>query len=190
MNRCRIPLRTWIVLLMCVVTAGTAVAQITTASLRGHVLDEQGNAFPTAEVTATAIASGYRHTAVAGADGSFLMSGLAPGAYRIEVVAPAYRATSRELTLLVGQTIDLEFRLRPDTVITEEVTVIGSTPVEMETSEVATNVTRGQIENLPQNDRNFLNFAALAPGVILGTDELRKEVRAGAQGSSAINVFI
>lgn len=190
MNRCRITLRTWIVLLMCVLTAGTAVAQITTASLRGRVLDEQGNAFPTAEVTAVAVATGYRHTAVAGADGSFLMSGLTPGAYRIDVVAPAYRASSRDLTLLVGQTIDVEFRLRPDTVITEEMTVIGSTPVEMETSEVATNVTTRQIENLPQNDRNFLNFAALAPGVILGTDELKKEVRAGAQGSSAINVFI
>ena len=29
--------------------------------------------------------------------------------------------------------------------------------------EAATNVTRQQIENLPQNDRNFLNFATLAP---------------------------
>ncbi|MFP5247731.1 MAG: TonB-dependent receptor domain-containing protein, partial [Thermoanaerobaculia bacterium] len=125
-----------------------------------------------------------------GADGSFLLGGLTPGSYRIEVTAPAYKGTSRDLTLLVGQTIDLDFRLRPDTVITEEVTVIGSVPVEMEATEVATNITRRQIENLPQNDRNFLNFAALAPGVILGPDEFRKEIKAGAQSSSAINVFI
>src|SRR5258705_8856472 len=46
------------------------------------------------------------------------------------------------------------------------------------------------METLPQNDRNFLNFAALAPGVLLGTDEFRKEVKAGAQSSSATNVFI
>ncbi len=32
-------------------------------------------------------------------------------------------------------------------------------------SEIATNVTAQQIEELPQNNRNFLNFAALAPGV-------------------------
>ncbi|HEY0157720.1 MAG TPA: TonB-dependent receptor [Thermoanaerobaculia bacterium] len=179
-----------LILLLCLSMTAVAVAQTTTATLRGRVMDESGNAFPTAEVTATAVGTGYRHTAVAGTDGSFLMSGLTPGAYRIEVVAPAYRGTSRDLTLLVGQTIEVDFRLRPDTVLSEEVTVVGTVPVEMETSEVATNVTTHQIENLPQNDRNFLNFAALAPGVLLGTDELRKEVRAGAQGSSAINVFI
>ena len=43
---------------------------------------------------------------------------------------------------------------------------------ETETTEVATNVTQQQIENLPQNNRNFLNFAALAPGVRIDEDEL------------------
>ena len=38
---------------------------------------------------------------------------------------------------------------------------------EVRTSEVATNVTSQQISTLPQNNRNFLNFAALAPGVRL-----------------------
>lgn len=176
--------------MICIALAGAMQAQTTTATLRGTVKDEMGNAFPTAEVVATSTTSGYRHSAIAGADGEFLLAGLTPGTYRIEVSAPAYRAAGRDVTLLVGQTIDLNFSLRPDTVIMEEVTVIGSTPIETETSEIATNVTRQQIENLPQNDRNFLNFAALAPGVLLSTDEFRKEVKAGAQGASATNVFI
>ena len=37
--------------------------------------------------------------------------------------------------------------------------------VETRTSEIATNVTPEQVRYLPQNQRNFLNFAALAPGV-------------------------
>ena len=184
----RKPWLSLLILLLCLSMA--AVAQTTTSSLRGKVMDESGNAFPTAEITAVAVASGYRYTAVAGEDGSFLLSGLAPGTYRVDVAAPAYRGATREVTLLIGQTVETDFRLRPDTVLTEEMTVVGSVPVEMETSEVATNITPHQIENLPQNDRNFLNFAALAPGVLLGTDELKKEIRAGAQGSSAINVFI
>jgi len=179
-----------LILLLCLSMAAVAVGQTTTSSLRGRVMDESGNAFPTAEITAIAVSSGYRYTGVAGEDGSFLLSGLAPGSYRVEVVAPAYRGATREVTLLVGQTVETNFSLRPDTVLTEEMTVVGNVPVEMETSEVATNITPHQIENLPQNDRNFLNFAALAPGVLLGTDELKKEIRAGAQGSSAINVFI
>jgi hypothetical protein len=185
-SRCR----TVLMLLLCMAMAGAAFAQTTTAALRGRIMDEGGNPFPTAEVTATNVATGYHHTATAGTDGAYLLAGLTPGMYRIEVVAPAYRGTSRELSLLVGQTITADFRLRPDTVLTEEMTVVGSTPVEMETPEIATNVTRRQIENLPQGDRNFLNFAALAPGVQLGNDEFRKEVKAGAQTSSATNIFI
>ncbi|HYI09064.1 MAG TPA: TonB-dependent receptor [Thermoanaerobaculia bacterium] len=187
---CKTTLRTFVMLMVVILAAGSVQAQTTTATLRGKVIDESGNAFPNAEITATAVGIGYRHTTTAGADGSFLLAGLTPGAYTIEVVAPAYRASTREVTLQVGSTIELDFRLRPDTVLMDEITVIGSTPVEMETSEVATNVTRRQIESLPQNDRNFLNFAALAPGVQLGTDEFRKEVKAGAQSSSATNVFI
>ncbi|MEA2463205.1 MAG: hypothetical protein QOJ98_952 [Acidobacteriota bacterium] len=185
-SRCR----TVVMLLLCVTMAGAAFAQTTTATLRGRIMDEGGNPFPTAEVTATSVSMGYRHTATAGADGSYVLNGLTPGIWRVEVVAPAYRGTSRDLSLLVGQTVDADFRLRPDAVLTEEMTVIASAPVETASPEVATNVTRQQIENLPQNDRNFLNFAALAPGVLLGNDEFRKEVKAGAQTSSATNIFI
>jgi hypothetical protein len=92
--------------------------------------------------------------------------------------------------VLIGPTLEMNFRLTPDLVLLESITVVGATAVETETSEIATNVTPRQMESLPQNDRNFLNFAALAPGVLLGTDEQRKEVKAGAQGSSSTNVFI
>jgi len=182
--------RTAIVFLICVSMAGAAFAQTTTATLRGKISDEQGNAYPTAEIVATATASGYTHRAVAGPDGRYLLGGLTPGAYRIEVLAPAYRAATRELTLLVGQTLDIDFSLRPEAVLTEEVTVIGSAPVEMETSEVTTNVTREQINNLPQGNRNFMNFAALAPGVTVSDDELRKTFQSGAQRADAVNVFV
>jgi hypothetical protein len=182
--------RTAVVFLICISMAGAAYAQTTTATLRGKISDEQGNAYPTAEIIATATGSGYTHRAVAGPDGRYLLGGLTPGAYRIEVQAPAYRATTRDLTLLVGQTLDVDFRLRPEAVLTEEVTVIGSAPVEMETSEVTTNVTREQINNLPQGNRNFMNFAALAPGVTVSDDEFRKTFQSGAQRADAVNVFV
>lgn len=165
-------------------------AQGTSATIRGTIRDEMGNAFPSAEVVATNTENGFTARAVAGPGGVFVLPGLAPGNYRMSVTAPAYRGATRELRVLIGQSLNVDFSLRPDLVLMEEVTVIGSTAVEMETAEIATNVTRQQIDGLPQNDRNFLNFAALAPGVILGTDEFRKEVRAGAQSSSATNVFI
>lgn len=178
------------VMLLLTALAGSAWAQTTTATITGTVHDESGNVFPGATITATNTASGFTNATTAQADGRFTLAGLAPASYRIDVTAPSYKGSAKEVRVLVGQNLTLDFRLLPDMVMSEEITVVGSTAVETETSEIATNVTRQQIENLPQNDRNFLNFAALAPGVNLGTDEFRKEVKAGAQSSSATNVFI
>jgi len=182
---------TWLLtLIVCLATASIALAQGTTAAIRGKVVDEGGNPFPTAEIVATNTANGFRHSTTAGADGGFLLGGLPPATYRIDVTAPSYKGATRELTVRVGQSLDIEFRLTPDLVMMEEITVVGSTAVETRSPEVATNVTPQQIESLPQGDRNFLNFAALAPGVNLSSDPQRKEVRAGAQGASATNVYI
>ena len=70
-------------------------------------------------------------------------------------------------------------------------TVVGDTRlVDTRTSEVTTNVTQEQLRYLPQNSRNFLNFAALAPGVRVSDNEFRKEFSAGALPSQNVNVFI
>jgi outer membrane receptor protein involved in Fe transport len=181
----------FLVLVMCMAIAMPSMAQTTTATVRGTVTDESGNIFPGVVITATNLASGFRYEATSGGDGNYNLAGVTPGRYRIDVSGPSYKGSSREVTLQVGQTIDADFRLTPDLVISEEITVLGSNvAVETRTTEVATNVTRQQIENLPQGDRNFLNFAALAPGVLLSTNPERKEIRAGAQGASFTNVFI
>jgi hypothetical protein len=80
-----------------------------------------------------------------------------------------------------------------------EIVVVGQRLVETRTSEVATNVSRQQIENLPQNNRNFLNFAQLAPGIRVNQTEFRQTFSGGGVGSDRngesfggpqINVFI
>jgi outer membrane receptor protein involved in Fe transport len=177
-------------LVACVAMTPLALAQGTTATLHGKVVDEGGNPFPTAEVVATNVANGFRYTAVAGADGAYSMPGLAAATYRIDVTAPSYKGASKEITVRIGQDLNVDFRLTPDLVVMEEITVIGTTAVETRTPEVATNVTPQQIQALPQNDRNFLNFAILAPGILLSTDEERKEIKGGAQGAQATNIFI
>jgi hypothetical protein len=180
-----------LLILLFALAASPVLAQTTTASIRGKVHDESGNVFPGAVITATNVATGYTSTTTAAGDGGFLLAGLTPGTYRIEVAAPSYKAAARDVTVLVGQTLDTNFRLTPDLVVMEEITVVGSsTAVEMQATEVATNVTRQQIENLPQGNRNFMNFAALAPGVTVSNDEFRKTFQSGAQGANQVNVFI
>ncbi len=174
--------------------AGTALAQAT-ATITGTVKDESGNAFPGATISATNVASGFTHTATAGADGRFTLAGLAAATYRIEVAAPSYKASSKQVQVLVGQNLELDFRLAPDLVLMENITVLGEgTQVLMDTrtTEVATNITQQQIQSLPQNNRNFLAFAGLAPGVTFtrDTEGQGQTFSSGGQDAKQVNVFI
>ncbi|HUR81792.1 MAG TPA: TonB-dependent receptor [Thermoanaerobaculia bacterium] len=174
--------------------AATAFAQ-TSATITGTVHDESGNIFPGATITATNTASGFTHTATAGADGHFTLAGLPPATYRIDVTAPSYKGSSRQVQVLVGQSLELDFKLTPDLVLMENITVLGEgTQVLMDTrtSEITTNITQQQIENLPQNNRNFLSFAGLAPGVSFtrDTEGQGQTFSSGAQDAKQVNVFI
>jgi outer membrane receptor protein involved in Fe transport len=170
--------------------AATAVAQSTTATIRGKVTNDHGGALAGAEVDAVSTSSGFVRTAKAGSDGGFQLAGLTPGEYNIVVAAPAFEARSETMRLLVGQNIEMTFVLSPTTVVNESITVVGNQVVETKSPEIATNITQQQIENLPQDDRNFLNFAGLAPGIRLSTDPQRKTFAGDAQDPERTNIFI
>ncbi len=170
--------------------ATAAFAQATTATIRGKVTNERGSVLANAEINAVSTATGFVHTVKADANGAFTLAGLTPGEYNIVVAAAAYEAKSETLTVLVGQNVDLNFVLSPTAVVNESITVVGNQVVETKTSEIATNVTPQQMENLPQDDRNFLNFAAMAPGVRLSADPLRKTFAGDAQDAEQTNIFI
>jgi hypothetical protein len=182
--------RITIALVFALAGALPAAAQISSATLQGRVTDNTG-VLPGATLTARERDSGFTHEAVTGADGTFTMPGLRPGTYEIRVVMDPFKPQSRTVEVLVGQTLTVDFRLTADVMYTETVSVVGDTRlVDTRTTEVSTNVTQEQIRHLPQNSRNFLNFAALAPGVRVSDNEFRKEFSSGALPSRSVNVFI
>ncbi len=167
-----------------------AWAQSSTATIRGTVTNEAGNRVSNAEINAVGTQTGFVRTVRSNADGSYQIAGLSPGTYNIVVAAPGYDPKSEDLTVLVGQSLEMNLRLSTGSVLRESITVVGNQAVETRSSEIATNVTTQQIENLPQDDRNFLNFAALAPGIRLSTDPLRKTFAGDAQDAEQTNIFI
>ena len=167
-----------------------AVAQTSTATLKGKILDPDGDPVAGAEVNAVNQASGNVYQAVSGRDGSYMLAGLRPGTYDVIVASPAYEPKAQTVQVLVGQSINATFNMSPSVVMSEEITVVGEQVVEMETSQITTNITPAQIETLPQNNRNFMNFAALAPGVTISDNETRKTFQSGAQTAEAVNVFV
>jgi hypothetical protein len=180
-------------LLLTTLALPVARAQTTTSSIRGVVRDASG---PLAEATVEAVAagSGFRYTARTGPDGGFSLAGLAPGVYTLTVSSPAYAPQNQTVQVLIGQDVELDLVLSPEEVFTEEVTVVGDAVrllVETRTSEIGTNVTPQQIESLPQNNRNFLGLAALAPGVrFTDNQDDTAKFRSGGSDSRQVNVFI
>lgn len=180
----------WLITVAWLALAGAATAQVSTATIQGTVRDATG-VLPGATVTARHVQSGFTHETVTAEDGTFTIGGLRPGAYEIAVAFSQFKPQSKTVEVLVGQAITVDFRVDPAVLYTENVTVVGATRIiEMRTSQVTTNVTQEQVRYLPQNTRNFLNFAALAPGVRVADNEFRKEITAGALPSQQTNVFV
>src|SRR5438034_3337422 len=91
-----------------------------TATLRGTVTDDSGAIVPGAKITLTA-SSGTVNTAVAGADGSYSFTGIAPGDYVAQASAPDLATPPLKLTIRPGvQTLNLQLKVAA---VTQQVTV-------------------------------------------------------------------
>lgn len=157
-------------------------AQTTTASVRGTTS-------PNSEIVATNNANGAVRRAQADSKGNYALVGLQPGTYKIDANANGQTA-SQVVTVQVGQAATLNLNNAAAAGAIDTVTVVGTSLVEMKTSEVATNVSQRQIEALPQANRNFLNFAALAPGISVNNSETSKSFSSAGQPPNQTNVFI
>ncbi|WP_293940084.1 TonB-dependent receptor [Sphingomonas sp.] len=179
-----------------------ALAQLTTSTIRG-VVSSGTTAAPGATVTAVNVETNATTRTVAGPNGSYVLTGLSPGTYDIKFVANGGATSSQRVTIEVGQTASLDADTAAATASPPgdraAIVVVGRRLVETRTSEIGTNVSQEQIENLPQNNRNFINFAALAPGIRVNQSEFRQTF-AGAgvgtdkdgesTGGPQVNVFI
>lgn len=167
-------------------------AQLSTGTVRGHVAGVQAGV----RVEAINPETGVSRAVETRADGSYVITGLRPAAYTVRAVVQG-NAYEQVVRVQVAQTLVVDLG-RPAPVELAAVTVTGSAPsVEVRTSEIGTNVTTEQIENLPQGSRNFLNFAQLAPGVRISRDEFRQQFSGGASNATGdslaagqTNVFI
>jgi hypothetical protein len=177
-----------------------AAAQTTTASARGQVRDASGAGV--SGVTITAVNAGTNQTlrGQTDASGNFTLNGLRPAQYTITATAGDGRTVSQDVVVSIGQALTLNLVLGAadavagtETPVAEggdDIVVVGNRLIETKTSEIATNVSQQQIRILPQTDRNFLSFAALAPGVRYNDSETDKGIQSGASTASQVNVFI
>ncbi len=188
------------------VAVAPASAQTTTASVRGSVRDAAGAAVSGATVVAVSSGTNQSYRTTTDAGGRYTLNGIRAGAYRITITGPGGETFVRDVTVGIAQSASLDATLgaapaptapadgETAAVPTEgdgaEIVVTGNRLLETRTSEIATNVSQQQLRTLPQQDRNFLAFAALAPGVRFSDGESSKGIQAGASTASQVNVFI
>ncbi len=149
--------------------AGTATAQsqATTGNIEGRVLDPQAAVISGAIVTATSQQTGLEKSATADDDGNYRLILLPPGAYTVRVSGGGFApAELRDVVVTVGGKTALDLTLSVGGT-SESITVTSEAPVvETTRTSVASVINERNIENLPVNGRNFLDFATLTPGVI------------------------
>jgi hypothetical protein len=165
-------------------------AQTTTGMIRGRITNEAGAPVSAALVVLTHTESGIQRSALSLETGTYAIAGIQPGSYEMRVQMIGYAAQPQTIRVLIGQTLTMDVRLRAQALQLEGITVVGTRVQETRTSEIATNVTEEQMRSLPQPDRNFLNFAGLAPGITVSHNETNKQITAAGLPASKINVFI
>jgi type 1 fimbria pilin len=146
--------------------AAPALAQRTTANLRGTVTDSTRAIVPGASVTVSNADTGLSQTMTTNESGVYSFSGLPIGRYQIKVELQGFKtATRTDVVLGVADNRELDIELTTGAV-SETVSVVAeSTPVKTVGGDVSGIITGQQIRELPLNGRNFLQLATLMPGV-------------------------
>src|SRR5581483_8468726 len=156
--------------LMAIAIANTS-AQVSSGELTGIVTDPKGGAIPSAKLTASSAERGISRIATTANDGTYRFALLPPGIYTVRVEAQGFATKLlEEVRVQVGETVTLNPTLDVGAVSTE-LTVSAEVPVvETSRTEQATRIGTERIDNLPINQRNYLQLALLAPGVVETND--------------------
>lgn len=154
--------KTTLAAVMAFCLSSMAAAPLYAQNVNGSLL---GRAAPGAQVTVSNPATGYSRTVTADSEGNYRFPFLPVGDYSVQAAG----GNAVSATVRLGTSTTVNFGGDGATNLAA-VQVVGSrviTPIDVTSTESATNITAEQIERLPV-DRNVTSVALLAPGVNKG----------------------
>ena len=137
---------------------------VTSATLSGRVEDGNGAMVSGATLIITNLETNQKQAATADGEGRYRFAYLPVGPYQLSIAAQGFAPVTKELTMTVGQTLDLPLKLEIASV-SARVTVSDIPVIETVRTQVAETIQPTDIANLPLNGRNYLDLALLVPGV-------------------------
>jgi hypothetical protein len=151
-------------LMLALFLGAVAFAQVDRAVLEGTVTDQSGAALVGARVKILAVDTGITQEQPTNSNGYYRFPGLAVGRYSVSVTEAGFKTkVIGDVILQIGQTRTLDTKLAVG-VPTERVEVKASVePADRSSAEASTVIRTDQIENLPNNGRDWSSFTLLAP---------------------------
>ena len=151
-------------------TAAIASAQsVTRGEVLGRIVDQHGNALPGVTVTLTSKATVTPILTTTGSDGQYRITNIQPGEYTLTSELSGLATSSIGVTVRVGSSTKIDLTMRPSDQFKGEITVLGQAPtIESVTSQVNKYISHTEIQNLPLQNRNFLDVLNTVAGVTRG----------------------
>ena len=159
---------------VCVVFFFTqVVAQSTTATLSGIVIDQNGAVVPDAKIEIVNLSQGFRRAATTNDEGVFTVQLVPPGTYTLKAEATGFAPSEMsDIVLNVNDMIKVTVHMKLGE-ISQTVEIVDPSSVN-ESAAVGTVVDRRFVENLPLNGRSFQALLTTIPGFVAtptnGTD--------------------
>jgi hypothetical protein len=146
-------------------------AQSNAANLSGYITSADGRPIAGATVKASNPSVNIARSVTTNESGFYQILRLPPGVYEVSIEATSYkRVTVPTVTLTVGQLAELNIPMEVGELeATVNVSISNPAAIEVSRTAVAETVDQSRIENLPINERTYLNFALTTAAVARDT---------------------
>jgi hypothetical protein len=163
------------------------IAQVDRSALNGTVTDESGAPVKGAIIKVKEKSTGLERETISGDGGSYSLSALPPGTYKVRFSMPGFAVTKYDDVLqTVGGTRTLNAHLQVAQT-SQTVEVNASAALDNTTATVGGSVEQEQVNKVPLNGRNWTTLTLLVPGAVDTGSGNQKSIRFNGQGNDDNN---
>ncbi|HVU48625.1 MAG TPA: carboxypeptidase-like regulatory domain-containing protein, partial [Terracidiphilus sp.] len=171
--------------------AGSALvahAQVVGATLSGTVRDSSGAALSGVTVLVRQLETGASRKLTTGADGRYAAPSVPVGNYTVTAAHDGFAAQERTgISLVVAQSLEVDFQLSIDSVRTDVVVQAEATGVNTTSQQTSGLIDERAVKELPLNGRSYDELLTLNPATVNYTGQRSGGI--GSSNSSVGNMF-
>ncbi|MCA1563249.1 MAG: carboxypeptidase regulatory-like domain-containing protein [Acidobacteria bacterium] len=184
-NGCRIAGGALLCAVVLSIVSAPAAAQETTGTISGSVTDQTGAVLPGATVMVRHVQTGRTTEVVSNESGRYNAAFLQPGTYELTFSLPGFQpVVLKGVELHVNDRLDINQKMGVSQV-SETVEVSAASQFVQPSPSVQSLLGPEQVQELPLNNRNFVQLATLVPGV---SSDLGDEVGIGLTSTISISI--